>query len=261
MPVSKCPGQDTRFWTDEDIFESPCPSCGEPVEFWKDDPRRRCISCGKEARNPKFDMGCAKWCRYAEECLGLAPELEGDTSLSDALIEELKGLFGEDQLRIRHALQVLDYAERILDAEGGDPLVVRAAAILHDIGIQEAERKHGSPAGNYQEVEGPPIARQILEKLAVTPEQTDHICRIVGSHHSARDIDTPEFRIIWDADWLVNLPEECSDSSAGELQSRIERIFRTGTGRSLARGLAARVRNSRGAVRAEAEHDRTDSGE
>ena len=49
--------------------------------------------------------------------------------------------------------------------------VVRAAAVLHDIGIREAERKHGSSAGKYQEVEGPPIARRILEKLSVDPER------------------------------------------------------------------------------------------
>ena len=41
--------------------------------------------------------------------------------------------------------------------------MVRAAAILHDIGIHEAERKHGSSSGRLQELEGPPIARAILE--------------------------------------------------------------------------------------------------
>ena len=66
-----CPGQDKRFWKPEDIFEIACPGCGEPVEFFKDDPKRECGSCGRVVTNPKMNLGCAEWCRYAKECLGL----------------------------------------------------------------------------------------------------------------------------------------------------------------------------------------------
>jgi len=158
-----------------------------------------------------------------------------DASLCDDIVEEMKAVFGDDERRIRHALAVLSYAEQILEQEEADPLVVKAAALLHDIGIQEAERKHGSSAGKYQEIEGPAIARSILGKLSVDPERVEHICKIVGSHHSARDIDTPEFRVIWDADWLVNLPEERPDLAETELEPFIERTFRTAAGRELAR--------------------------
>jgi len=70
---------------------------------------------------------------------------------------EMRKLFGEDQKRIDHALSVLSFAEQILNDEPGDREVVVAAALLHDIGIHEAERKYGSSAGRYQEIEGPPI--------------------------------------------------------------------------------------------------------
>jgi HD superfamily phosphodiesterase len=80
------------------------------------------------------------------------------------LTDEKKKVFGTDKRRIEHALTVLDYAERIRTVGGGDALVVRAAAILHDIGIHEAERKYGSSAGKYQQIEGPPIAEKILRK-------------------------------------------------------------------------------------------------
>ena len=43
--------------------------------------------------------------------------------------------------------------------------MVISAAILHDIGIHKAEEKYKSSAGNYQEIEGPPIAKAIMEKL------------------------------------------------------------------------------------------------
>ncbi len=154
--------------------------------------------------------------------------------MRDLLIARMKSIFGSDKKRINHALGVLSYAERILQAEGGETLVVQAAAILHDIGIVQAQRKHGSSAGRYQEIEGPPIAREILQGLDFDPERIDHVCRIIANHHSARDIDTLEFRIIWDADWLVNIPEEWPGKTPQQIHDAIEKTFRTPTGRALA---------------------------
>jgi len=156
------------------------------------------------------------------------------TSLCESLLAKMKETFGSDRRRIEHALKVLDHAETIQEAEGGDPLTVQAAAILHDIGIHEAERKHGSPAGRFQEIEGPPIARAILEELQLDDNTIDHVCRIVGSHHSAGDIDTREFRAVWDADWLVNISDEHTGSSREKLAKLIARVFRTKRGRALA---------------------------
>lgn len=66
----KCPGQNQQFWTPDDIFDVACPHCKTVIEFWKDDPVRPCPGCRREVRNPKIDLGCAKWCKYAKECLG-----------------------------------------------------------------------------------------------------------------------------------------------------------------------------------------------
>jgi hypothetical protein len=233
--MGKCPGQDTRFWTSDDISSAPCPNCGKLLEFWKTEPRRRCFGCGKNVLNPKLDLGCAKSCAHAADCLGLTPTTGSkDNSLADSLIEEMKKVFGDDRKRISHALEVLDNAERMLLVEEADPLVVKASAILHDIGIHEAERKHGSNAGRYQEIEGPPIARAILERSHIDSARVEHICRIVGSHHSAADIDTPEFRILWDADRLANVPEECAGKDRAAQERHVRQAFRTGTGRFLA---------------------------
>ncbi len=64
-----CPGQDTRYWRPEDVFEVPCVRCGQPLEFFKDDLRRRCPHCGAFCVNPRNDLACAAWCRSAAECL------------------------------------------------------------------------------------------------------------------------------------------------------------------------------------------------
>ncbi len=236
--MSGCPGQDTRFWKPEDIFELQCSHCGNTVEFFKNDGFRRCDHCGSRVVNPNISIGCALWCKQAKECLGYDPLQQDDAgdalSLADQLIAAMQEEFGEDQRRITHALQVLEYTEELLRTETADPRVVFAAAILHDIGIQEAERRHGSAAGKYQEMEGPPIAKRIMTAIGLDAATIEHVCRIVGSHHSAGDIDTPEFRLVWDADWLVNIPEEYADCDADRLQDIIMKVFRTNTGKQLA---------------------------
>lgn len=237
----RCPGQDQRFWKPDDIFEIPCPQCGKSVEFFKDERKLKCRDCGQMVVNLKIDLGCARWCQYAEQCLGVS--LAQDAGfMRSKLIGEIEKVFAGDQRRIDHAMQVLDYAEQIQQAEGGDPLVVKAAAILHDVGILQAERKYGSGAGQYQEMEGPPIARKILERYDVHPDTVDHVCRIVGSHHFGGDIDMIEFNCIWDADHLVNVRDECVDTQEAELQKLIEKILKTDKAREMAKALLSGCR-------------------
>jgi len=160
---------------------------------------------------------------------------ERSTAVYEQLMTEMQQYFGDDRARIEHAMRVLDFAEQILKSEAASELVVRAAAILHDIGIPEAERTYGSAAGKYQEELGPPIAEGILRDVGLDEETVTHVCRIIANHHSARDIDTPEFHIIWDADWLVNMPGTHPDLSSQKRSGLIDRIFKTETGRRIAR--------------------------
>ena len=232
----KCPGQDQRFWKPEDIFEVECPDCDHTIEFFKDEPKLKCRKCGQMVANPKIDLGCAEWCQYGEQCLGISATKRA-TYMRDRLIYEMKKVFGDDQKRIDHALAVLGYAEKIQAQEGGDPFIVRAAAILHDIGIHEAQRKHGSSVGKYQEIEGPRIAEEILKRYDLEAETIDHICKIIANHHTLNDFDTTEFRIILDADRLVNIPEDFPDASEEKLQKIINDKFKTHEGYNIARKL------------------------
>lgn len=59
-----------RNWRPEDIFDLKCPKCATEIEFWKDEPVRVCPSCKAEVPNPKMDVGCAEWCKHADECHG-----------------------------------------------------------------------------------------------------------------------------------------------------------------------------------------------
>jgi len=234
-----CPGQDMRFWKPGDIAEIECGNCGAMLEFFKDESRRRCRKCGNVVTNPKISMGCAQWCEHAKECLGFDPKEAMDAdgqveSITERLIAAMKGVFKGDGKRVSHALAVLEEAEKILRGEEADPKVVLAAAILHDIGIHEAEKKHGSSAGVYQEMEGPAIAEPIMKDIGLDNDTIDHVLKIIANHHSAKDIDTPEFRIIWDSDWIVNIPDEYPDLSGDELKAKIDKVMRTETGRKVA---------------------------
>ena len=153
----------------------------------------------------------------------------------DRLWDEVRRYFGRDERRIDHTRRVLDFARRILEHETARRTVVEAAAMLHDIGIPEAERKHGSAAGPYQELEGPPVAREILGGLGADGPLVEEVARMIASHHSPGEVLTPEFDILWDADWLVNLPDEHPGMKPEKRARLIERIFHTATGRRLAR--------------------------
>jgi len=157
--------------------------------------------------------------------------------LREFLTDEMKKVFGDDRQRIDHAFKVYGFCEQIAKEEGGNKEIIAAAGLLHDIGIKAAEEKYGSSAGKFQEMEGPVIAREILDRTELSEDDKEHVCRIVGSHHSAGDIDTVEFRILWDADWLVNIPEEHGDLTGEQLKNLVARVFKTKVGRELAEEL------------------------
>ena len=124
--ASRCPGQDTQFWGPGDIYSIDCPKCGKPVEFFKDDIRRRCKRCGHLFLNPKLDLGCSKWCQYAEQCVGAMSKEE----FREAIVLAIKDYLDGDKERMNHCLTVLGFVERILEEEKGNPKVAIAAAAL-----------------------------------------------------------------------------------------------------------------------------------
>lgn len=158
-----------------------------------------------------------------------------DQAFETAVLRAMEAYFGGDARRIEHAHRVTAWARELLRREGGDPMVIIGAAALHDIGIHEAEHKYGSTSGKYQEIEGPPIARRILTGLDIAPDTIEEICRIIAFHHSIGPMrDNLNFRVLYDADWLVNLGDEFDPKDTERLRRMIERVFLTETGRRLA---------------------------
>lgn len=125
----------------------------------------------------------------------------------DKAIEEMKLVFKDIPYGIDHTFRVLRNAEIIMDGEVVSNAVretILLAVVLHDIGAIEAQKNHGSMEGHFQEIEGPSIARSILERAGVPQATINRVCYIVGNHHTPSKIDGIEFQVR-EADYLEYL--------------------------------------------------------
>jgi HD superfamily phosphodiesterase len=150
--------------------------------------------------------------------------------LKNEIIKKMMSYFEYNNKYINHTYRVLDYAEEISGIEKGDPDVVISSAILHDIGIPACEKKYKSSEGQLQEIEGPPVAREILESLSLSEEKIKEVIEIIGCHHSPGEIETMNFKIMWDADWLVNLPDIYDIKDKAKIAEAINEVFMTKSG-------------------------------
>ena len=128
----KCPGQDTRYWKNEDIYESPCPDCGNLIEFWKTDIRVRCSECKKKVINTRFNLGCAEWCSYAEQCLGPAAKGLNPFPYKKVLKQKVKELSAGVPALYESINEVLDSIEVVSGGEKLDllPVLIATSIIL-----------------------------------------------------------------------------------------------------------------------------------
>ena len=154
--------------------------------------------------------------------------------MTDSIVEKMIRYFGTDIRRINHALKVAGFAGCIARREKlseNELRIVDITAILHDIGIHEAERKYNSSSGTYQEIEGPAIARELLSDEDLDSTTLDRICFIIGHHHSYPKIDGVDFQIIVEADFLVNIDED--EIKRHSVESIRSKYFKTNTGISI----------------------------
>ncbi len=136
--------------------------------------------------------------------------------------------------RIQHFVKVHAFARTIGIREGLDAetmYILETAALIHDIGIRNALAKYGSSAGPNQEAEGALEAGPFLRGIGgYSEEEIARIVYLVGHHHTYTGIDGPDWRILVEADFLVNLYE--NNAKYGAILAA-ERIFETAAGREL----------------------------
>ena len=136
-----------------------------------------------------------------------------------------------DIIRIEHSLKVFGYAQLLGVAESLDEKtleILEISALLHDIGIHIAEKKYGISTSHYQELEGPPVANEILTTLEFEPEIIKRVCFIIGRHHTFTSIDGIDFQLLIEADFLVNSTEDHLTDT--QITNFAKSIFKSETG-------------------------------
>ena len=231
----RCPGQDSRYWKHDAIFDAKCPECGTEIEFFKDQTTAKCKGCGKQVINPKMDFGCASYCQYAEQCMGeLPPELlaNRDDLMKDRVALKMKMHFRKDFKNVGQATKVARFAAKIAPEEGAIPAVVLCAAYLHNIGAKADTEV--SP--EEMEKEAVRLGREILEGLNAKVEMTEQVLAILDHIFHPGENEDLNFRCVNDAlnIYRLQIANKETPLTQAEFDAVLQDKFMTDSGRELA---------------------------
>jgi len=229
-----CPGQNTMFWKPDDIFDVRCPNCDRPVEFWKDDSKRTC-DCGHRFLNPKRDLGCLEYCKYAEQCM---PEMFEGESLKalyrDRLLVTAKIKMKPDDASLERSQKIAELVEEILDEEGGQPKVVFAATILGNLVLNS--QAHGEQSASSAQGDSPSaITRKVLADIGTEKEVTDQVCQIIENRINGTSSEDLDSKIVSDALMLADLLDKKALLEEAALERLVDSKIQTETGKRVAR--------------------------
>lgn len=98
-----------------------------------------------------------------------------------------------------HVLRVVNLAEKIARAEGANAEIVRAAALLHDIGLDQGRAGHETSAANR--------AKEILREHGYDESFVEAVAHAIESHRfrSGPTPQTLEAKVLFDADKLDSI--------------------------------------------------------
>lgn len=129
---------------------------------------------------------------------------------------------------IDHFLKVWALAKTIAEQEGLDAETrntLELAAVVHDIACPLCREKYGNTNGRHQEQESPPLVEAFFAGADVN---ISRISWLVAHHHTCTNVDGPDYRILLEADFLVNAGE--SHYTKAAITNARKQFFRTETG-------------------------------
>ncbi len=117
-------------------------------------------------------------------------------------IEAVRALYtaGDAAHDFDHVLRVTGLAERIAQAEGADLIVVRAAALLHDVPVAEGRSAHHLAAADF--------AGDFLAGMGMESAQIENVVHCIRAHRFRDQSIQPqslEARCLYDADKLDSI--------------------------------------------------------
>ncbi len=155
--------------------------------------------------------------------------------MTQKLIFEMMQVFNGDSRRIEHTLKVHAFSKTIIKGEKIDPdmaEIIEIAALMHDIGITECEKKYNCAGGQLQQIEGPKVADKILSKYNCDRDIKDRVLYLISKHHTYKDVSGIDYQILIEADLIVNAIE--GNISQNALNKAVKILFKTDTGKHVA---------------------------
>lgn len=139
---------------------------------------------------------------------------------------------------IEHFLKVHAYAAAIgrlegLDARTQDTLEI--AAVIHDIACPLCREKYGRADGSLQERESEALLRPFLAEFALERGMLERIVYLVTHHHTVTGVEGADYRILLEADFLVNASEQKLSKAA--ITRAAETFFATRSGKALLKSI------------------------
>lgn len=135
---------------------------------------------------------------------------------------------------IEHFLKVYAYARMIGKQEQLDEKtqkILEIAAVTHDISCPLCREKYGSAGGTNQERESEALLRPFLEEFSLPQDVLERVVYLVSHHHTVTGIDGVDYRILLEADFLVNASE--SNMKKEQIQNFYDRVVKTAAGKRL----------------------------
>lgn len=154
------------------------------------------------------------------------------------LIMEMIKYYSGDAKRIQHFTKVHEYAVLIGQLEKLDNStleIIKASSIVHDIGIKKAEELYGRCDGKLQEKLGPDIASSMMKKIGYDDKLIDRVCYLIAHHHTYNNIDSIDYQILVEADFLVNMYEDNLDIDS--IRHSYKKIFKTTSGKIICKNM------------------------
>ena len=135
---------------------------------------------------------------------------------------------------IDHFIRVWTYAKIIGELESVDDetlFILEIAAITHDIACPLCREKYGNTKGKYQEIEGIPLVRKFLSATGVSEAQIERVMFLVGHHHTFTGIDSVDWQILVEADYIANATE--NGYSEQNIRNTMQKNMKTESGKRL----------------------------
>jgi HD superfamily phosphodiesterase len=134
-----------------------------------------------------------------------------------------------------HTKMSVEFAYKLLEAEGGDEDVVIPAIMLHDVGWkmvpEDLQLKGFGPRvtlpalTKIHEDEGVKIAKDILEKTNYDSNKAEEILRIVEGHDSRKEPISLNDKLVKDADKLFRYTREYIDIYAEKFELTHDQMY------------------------------------